>query len=213
MKESLSYLWPLKKKVRSKYNGTLEVTWLNGKKLLDSQSANYSYGALQQVLDLGLAQVKADRAAPVLVLGLGGGSVLDLLREKYNYYGKITAVELDPVVIDIAEKEFSVSRHWPLEIVCQDAIKFVQKDRNKYGLIIVDVFVDLEVPQEFFSAGFWKGLAQNLQKDGKLLFNAGINLAHAAQVDRLIFESEPFLEFQKKEQIYGSNTLLFGRKK
>lgn len=213
MKESLSYLWPLRKKVKSEYNGTLEITWLNGKKLLDSRSANYSYGALQQVLDLGLAQVNADRAAPVLVLGLGGGSVLDLLREKYHYYGRITAVELDPIVIEIAEKEFDIGRHEPLRVICQDATKYIQESDDKYGLIIIDLFIDLDVPHKFFSSDFWKGLAENLQKDGKLLFNAGINLAHAAEVDRLISETDDFLEFQKKEQIYGSNTLLLGRKK
>ena len=52
MKKAFSYLWPLTKKVNSEFSGELEVTWLNGKKILDTKNANYSYGALHQILDV-----------------------------------------------------------------------------------------------------------------------------------------------------------------
>ena len=114
MKNNHNDVWLFRKQIRSKYNGILEIIRVGEKKLLNSRRANYSYGALEQVLDVGLGQVKADRAAPVLVLGMGGGSVLNLLRKKYSYYGKITAVERDPVVIEIAQKEFNIAQHEPL---------------------------------------------------------------------------------------------------
>ena len=61
LKKAFSYLWPLTKKIKSDFSGDLEVTWLNGKKVLDTKNANYSYGALHQILDLALQKTQADR--------------------------------------------------------------------------------------------------------------------------------------------------------
>ncbi|WP_029034136.1 spermidine synthase [Salinimicrobium terrae] len=212
MKRSLSYLWPLTKKYNSNYSGKLEVTWINGRKVLDSSNANYSYGALQEVLDRGFAEVRADRAAPVLLLGLGGGSAIPLLREKYGYYGKITAVELDAAVIEIAKKEFEIEAHQPLELICADAGEYVEASPEKFGFIIVDLFLDLQVPEQFFSNVFWKNVASLLTPYGKVLFNSGINSAHEEQISWLLKNDHLDISFFRKDEVYGSNTLLFGEK-
>lgn len=212
MKKSLSYLWPLTKSYDSNYSGKLEVTWANGKKVLDSANANYSYGALQEVLDRGLAEIRADRANPVLLLGLGGGSALSLLRNKYGYYEKVTAVELDPAIIEIAINEFGIEAHQPLELICADAEQFVQATKNKFGLIIIDLFIDLQVPEQFFSESFWNNIADVLQPGGKVLFNAGVNCAHEEQINYLLKNDTFAIGFRKKEEVYGSNTLLLGEK-
>jgi spermidine synthase len=212
MKKSLSYLWPLTKKLESEYSGSLEVTWINGRKVLDSTNANYSFGALQEVLDRGLAEVQAERAAPVLLLGLGGGSAVHLLREKYHYFGKITAVEIDPAVIEVAYREFELGEHKPLEIICIDALEYVKNSSEEFGLIIIDLFLDLDVPVQFFTASFWKDISALLTAEGKLLFNAGINSANEQEIDTLLKNEGLGLKFRKKENVYGSNTLLLGEK-
>jgi spermidine synthase len=212
MKKSLSYLWPLSKKFESHYSGKLEVTWTNGRKVLDSANANYSYGALQEVLDRGLAEIHSDRAAPVLLLGLGGGSAISLLRNKYGYYGKITAVELDSAIIEIAINEFGIEAHQPLELVCADAEQYVQSATDKFGLIIIDLFIDLQVPEQFFSDDFWRNIESLLQPGGKVLFNGGVNSAHEEQIEYLLKNDSLGLDFRKKEEVYGSNTLLLGQR-
>lgn len=213
MKKAFSYLWPLTRRFSSEYNGTLEVTWLNGKKVLDSKNANYSYGSLQRVLDFGLSHTKADRGAEILVLGLGGGSVLPLLRNKYKYLGKITAVEIDPEVINIAETEFDIGDHSPLELICEDAFKFVQNASAPYGLIIIDIFIDIKVPLQFYSTGFWENIPKLLNQPGIVLFNAGINSANEEEVRQLTKNEALQLEFRKLENVHGTNTLLLGMKK
>lgn len=212
MKKSLSYLWPLTKSYNSHYNGKLEVTWINGRKVLDSEHANYSYGPLQEVLDRGLAEIRADRSAPILLLGLGGGSAIPLLRKKYKYYGKITAVELDASIIEIAKTEFSIEDHQPLEIICADAEDFVHTTSGKFGLIVIDLFLDLRVPEKFFSPSFWKNISELLEPGGKVLFNAGVNFAHEAQIGQLLKNVTFGMKFRKKEEVYGSNTLVFGER-
>lgn len=213
MKRPLSYLWPLTKNYDSNFSGKLEVTWINGRKVLDSANANYSYGALQEVMDAGLGEVQADRAAPVLVLGLGGGSILALLRKKYGYYGKITAVEWDAAIIEIAKKEFKIETFQPLEVRCEDAEAFVRNHSTRYGLIIIDLFLDLKVPAQFFSDTFWKNVLGLLQPGGKVLFNAGVSSAHEEEIDQLLKSAGFGIHFRKKENVYGSNTLLLGELK
>lgn len=212
MKKSLSYLWPLTKNYKSNYSGKLEVTWTNGRKVLDSRNANYSYGALQEVLDRGLAEVRADRDAPVLLLGLGGGSAIPLLRKKYSYYGKITAVELDSAIIEIAINEFGIEAYQPLELICADAEVYVASSTEKFGLIIIDLFLDLRVPEQFFSNSFWKNIANLLKQNGKVLFNAGVNSAHKEQIAYLLENANFGIDFRKNDDVYGSNTLVFGEK-
>ena len=213
MKKPFSYLWPFTKKYHSKYSGTVEVTWLNGKKVLDSKNANYSYGSLQRVLDYGLSHLNAERSAPVLVLGLGGGSVIYLLRNKFNYYGKITAVEIDSQIIELAVNEFGIKEQDPLDIVCEDAMAYIRETNSQFGLIIIDIFIDVKVPEQFYSTEFWKNVHRILDEEGTVLFNAGIYTANREETDQLLKDMEPEIAFRKLEDVHGTNTLLIGTKK
>lgn len=198
------------KKIESRYSGIVEIAWLNGKKVLNSENANYSYGALEHVLDFGLSHAPADRSGEILVLGLGGGSVLPLLRNKFCYYGKITAVEIDPVILDIAMSEFKIMEFEHLELVCEDALEYVKKSSGKYGLIILDVFINREVPEAFYSAEFWKDAARLIKDCGTILFNAGITFGNKNVLDQFLKELPAGLDFTKMET--GTNVLLIGTK-
>lgn len=211
MKKAMSYIWPMTKKIKTVHSGILEITWLNGKKILDSKNANYSYGSLEKVLDLGLSYCKAERSSEVLVLGLGGGSVLGLLRKKYKFYGKITAVEIDPAVIDIALSEFNINQHEPLELLCEDAFEYVQGSKKVYGLIIVDIFIDVQVPEQFFYEVFWNNISRLLEKNGEVIFNTGINAANRHETERV--QNELSSIAFRKMNVRGTNTLLLGIKK
>jgi tRNA A58 N-methylase Trm61 len=78
---------------------------MNGKKVLDSQNPNYPYGSLQKLLSYGLSQLDISVNSEILLLGLGGGSIIQTLRNTFDHHGKITAVEIDEVVIEIAKND------------------------------------------------------------------------------------------------------------
>jgi len=40
MKKLFSYIWPTTRRFSSTINGTLEITYVNGKKVLDTENAN-----------------------------------------------------------------------------------------------------------------------------------------------------------------------------
>ena len=115
-------------------------------------------------------------------------------------------------MIEIAKKEFNIEDHQPLKLLCEDAETFVQTATDRYGLIIIDLFLDLQVPDQFFSISFWKNIKTLLGQEGKVLFNAGINSAHETQINYLL-ENDTFgMNFRKQEEVYGSNTLLLGER-
>ncbi len=175
MKKLLSYFVPQKGKVyKSKINGQLELNWHDGKLMLDSENANYSYGALQRALAEGLyhigkKEVKAFQN--ILVLGMGAGSVIETLRKDFKNEGKITAIEIDPVVVDLAKKYFKVDAFSNLEIVVKDAFDFVKENTSNYDFIIVDLFIDRETPEKFSSPEFLQDLVKSIDTGGIILFN------------------------------------------
>lgn len=172
LRRLLSYLFPITRTVQSAISGPLEVTWRKGHKVLDTRHANYSYGSLQQVLRYGLLFVEPRQANHMLLLGLGGGSVVATLRNELHYEGHITALELDPVVIELAATEFGIHPDARLEIVCADAFDWIRTAPDaRFGLIIVDLFVDLHLPAGLQTASFWQNVRRVLQPGGYVLFN------------------------------------------
>lgn len=212
MKRLLSYVWPFTKEVQSTINGTLELTWMNGKKVLDSQHANYSYGTLQKLLCFGLSKVNFSHTSDILLLGLGGGSIIKSLRDTFNHQGKITAIEIDPIVIDIAKNEFDIQQIQNMEIICEDAFSYMGSCKTKYDVIIVDIFIDNQVPDQFYSEPFWKNISECLNKEAYVLFNAGINLKEKSMIEKLQSKEKSSISFTIYDNIQGTNTLLIGRK-
>ncbi|MFC5044816.1 spermidine synthase [Aquimarina hainanensis] len=210
MKKLLSYVWPLTRTIDSTINGPLELTWINGKKVLDSKNANYSYGTLQKLLTYGLSKIEIPPTATILLLGLGGGSIINPLRKRFQHKGKITAIEIDPVVIEIAKEEFFIDESKNLQIVCQDASHFVYKCVHHYDIIIVDLFIDNKVPEEYYSVIFWRNLLRLLNKNGKVVFNAGIHVKNYKQIDQLIQTLSDTITFEQYHDVEGANTLLIG---
>jgi len=170
----LSYIFPITKRVKSQHNGILEITWHNGKKYLNTKNANYSFGSLQDILKFGLEKIDLKNTNSILLLGLGAGCVIDTLQNDLNYKGKITAIEIDSVIIDVAKKEFNLNNYNNLEIICDDALYFVEQNKKQFDLVIIDLFIDTKMPKQFLNISFWKNILKSNSKNGSILFNASL---------------------------------------
>ncbi len=170
-KKIISYFFPITKKIKSVHNGYLELTVVNGRTVLDTSNTNYSYGSLQRVLKFSLEHTDVSHAENVLLLGLGGGCVLKTLWNEFNYKGNVTAVDIDPVIITVAEKEFGILPDGKTRIVCADAQDFVKDDIDKFDLIIIDLFIDNIVPEKFLQQEFWKDVLKKVNNNGTIIFN------------------------------------------
>lgn len=175
IKRLLSYFLPIKiYETPSKTSKNLEVTWNNGYLVLDSKNTNYSFGSLQRALKKGLKYIGYERIRnfeSILVLGVAGGSVIETLKKKVKFDGKITGVEIDATVVDIANKYFGLNKYDNLEIVIDDAFEFVLKTKDTYDLIIIDIFQDTTMPNFLFEDFFINRINFLLNVNGFILFN------------------------------------------
>ncbi len=210
LKNILSYFYPTTKKIASDYNGTLEITTTNGKTVLDSKDANYSYGSLQKILEFGLSKIDFTNVNSVLVLGLGGGCVIKSLRDKFDYSNKITAVEIDGEIIKIASDFFGIEISENLEILCDDAFQYLQNISNLFDLIIIDLYINDTVPTIFKSVEFAKLLQQKIAVGGKVLFNFGLNIDEKSIENSFynFFHNSEDFAIQKFSKVEGTNLLL-----
>ncbi len=209
----LSFIYPITKKVKSEFNGTLEITWYNGKKYLNTKNANYSYGSLQKILKTGLQKIDLSDCKNVLILGFGGGSVIKTLRKDFSYRENITAVDIDPVIIKIAKEEFNVSKFENLEIICDDAFKFVEKNNKRYDLIIVDLFIDTEIPSPFYQIPFWENIIKASSDEASILFNASLDSKNDTKITNIasfLFKNK--FQVEKLEKVNKTNTLLIAKR-
>jgi len=205
----LSYLYPITKKVNSDINGTLEITWYNGKKQLNSKNANYSYGSLQRILKFGLEKINLKKTCSILLLGLGGGSVIQTLREDFNYQKKITAIDIDPEIIKIAQEEFQLQANENLDLVCTDALKYITQNSKIFDLIIIDLFIDIHVPEHFLKISFWEHVLKIINTNGVILFNASLEDSMTLNLENIInyLKSNEF-KVDVYDKVNQTNTLI-----
>jgi spermidine synthase len=178
LKKIFSYLLPIKiYNTNSLLSKSLEVTWANGELVLDSENTNYSYGSLQRILKYGLQAIgfeKIRKMDHILLLGVAGGSVFKTLVDEIKYSGKLTGVEIDPAIIEIANQHFKLNEVPNLEIIIDDAFEYVLKTSEKYDLIIIDVFQDTTMPNFLYESFFIERICFLLKTRGCVLFNTMI---------------------------------------
>jgi spermidine synthase len=128
-----------------------------------------SGGVVYDVWKSTLKQIKNKDIKSVLVLGLGGGSVVTLIN-KYFPKVKITGVDIDIKMVEMGRKYLGLNK-LDLDIVIQDAFKFCLKDKNKYDLIVVDLYRGDTFPKAFESAEFLDIIKKLLEDKGMIIFN------------------------------------------
>jgi spermidine synthase len=158
---------------QSKVSGKLEVWMVNGDLSLNSEHANQSFDSLHKVFS-GVFEAINLQHQPVrnaLLLGLGAGNIPAIIEEELVMHCKITAIEKDPLMIELGNKYFDLQRFKHLHIVLDDAYHYVQNCTQQFELIIIDLFVDNHVPEPFTSSNFLSELGELLTPEGFILFN------------------------------------------
>jgi spermidine synthase len=191
--------------VESNHNGKMEIVVHRGKKMLDSQNANYSYGAAHELWKMMLSKAPLKNVESILILGLGGGTIIRLLREKFRFEGKITTVELDAVIIKLAKEEFGIERDARTKIICDDAVHFIGSKKGRFDLILVDISIDFDLPPAILSSEFWSNLILRINPSGMIIFNALSQNRSLAPIKKQI--KEEGFDWKMWSKVNGTNNV------
>ena len=106
----------------------------------------------------------------ILVLGLGGGTIIPLLTKKWPQ-AQITAVEIDPIMIKLAKQYFELDHYPQVKPIEADAFNFIKNLKEQYDLVIVDLFCGNSISATLYSPKFIRDLKKITKPTGFLLIN------------------------------------------
>ncbi len=108
--------------------------------------------------------------ASALILGLGGGTIATLLTRRWGPV-PIVGVEVDPAVVWLARHEFGLASLPNLEIVVEDAFRFVRTCEQRFDHICVDLYTAGKMAHGVFGAPFLQDIIGLLEPGGTVAFN------------------------------------------
>lgn len=173
----LSYLYPVHiESVSTPYHPQLSVYLARGRYRLSTADAIYSFGDLYTTYARAFARFRWERLPPgetnnVLVLGLGLGSIPQMLENKFNQTFQYTAVEIDEAVIRLAHNYTLRHLRSPVEVHTADAVQFIEQTIRKWSIICCDVFIGDVIPEGLRTPGTLYFLRDALEDGGVLLYN------------------------------------------
>ena len=108
----------------------------------------------------------------ILLLGLGGGR-LQMILHHYLEDVRLTTVELDPVIVEIAERFFGFAQDQRQRVIVQDGREYVQNgaDGGGYDLILLDAFRVDGVPRHLRTQEFYHACRSCLAPGGAVATN------------------------------------------
>jgi len=162
----------------SKKNGKINVVMLEGKLMVNTRNANQSFDGLHFLFQAIFADLQIEKNPPkkVLCFGLGGGSIVYILKNELKIQGYITAIEYDEIMVEIANKYFDLQQFNNLDVITEDAFVYAaeQADKSNFDSIIVDLFEDNKAVEKIYDAAFNEQLLQ-MCPHGTIIINTICN--------------------------------------
>lgn len=210
MLRAVSYLVPIPaRNQQSAKNGKLQLRWENGTLVLNSRNANYSFGSLHQVWRNALRKTNISPEDKVLVLGGGVGSIPYIVHKEKCVKAHITVVEHDEEILQLGVEHFGFVEDQHTKIVHADAFAFCATSTEQYQLILIDLFTDMEVPEQLRTERFFADLERIKTKRALILLNAmeydEQSTRHVSAIEQAMKAKWPQV---KRTKLNAENTLL-----
>ena len=106
----------------------------------------------------------------ILTLGLGGGSEQQFIARRFKDV-TIDIFEIDPVVVDLAQKYFNFSPGAHGHVSIGDARRLLRKSNKKYDLIILDAYKAVGIPFHLTTREFVELVKQHVGPGGVAVFH------------------------------------------
>ena len=123
-------------------NPLLELYFSKGEYKLCAEKAIYSFGLKYHNFLETFEQLHITKFAPknVLILGLGMGSILQILEQKNLIKSHFTCIEKDTQIINWYRKYVAPTIQSQVIILNDDAFEYVSQCNNQFDLICMDIF-------------------------------------------------------------------------
>ncbi len=115
-----------------------------------------------------MANVNEKQDAKMLVLGMGTGTYAVQCR-KYFPEMKTVGVEIDEKITELAGQYFELPED--IEVVTFDGRAFLNADREKYDVILVDAYQDITIPFQMSGVEFFRLVKEHLNEGGVMVVN------------------------------------------
>ncbi|MFZ2664530.1 MAG: hypothetical protein WAX66_04165 [Patescibacteria group bacterium] len=213
----------------SKLNGNIKVVEVgNTRKILVddiSQSISCNSPSISKLYWGQLVnslKEKSPEVKNVLILGLGGGTLVHLISRNFPE-AKITSVEWDSVMLDIAKRFFDLDSIPNHRVILDDALKVAVEPEeydippSSFDVLIVDISNGDSYPDLGKTGNFIAALKRLVTPGGLIVFNRIYTEGYQDDVNLFIEYVENFLGETESEIVAGytnsDNILIFGRVK
>ncbi len=127
------------------------------------------------------------RPQRVLIVGLGGGAMVHFLKH-YDGEVKVDALEIDPVVVQVADRFFEVRSEGNVNVITADGVEYLEHTKQHYDVIYMDAFLkpspatdSTGKPLAMKTKEFYKEVQKRLNPRGLVVFN--VNPHQAVDAD------------------------------
>lgn len=131
----------------------------------DPYETSFTY---PQYLHLALA-AKPD-ARKVLIVGLGGGSLVKRMWRDYPQM-EIDVAEIDPEVVDVAYRYFDLPRDPRITVAAEDGRRYLAASDTQYDIIVMDAYYADALPSHLTTEEFFREVEAHLVPGGVVAYN------------------------------------------
>jgi len=136
------------------------------------------------------------RPREILVIGGGVYTLPTYLQSKYPDL-RIEVVEPDAGLDELASRYFNFKVGGSINIVHDFGLSYLNKNKRKYDLIVLDAYLDQEIPAEIRSKKFAKLLVAALNKNGLVAANVISDLRADSVITKLHASYRKYFKYFK----------------
>lgn len=199
-----AFFWPQTiALVNSKYNRQIKIVEFLGRRYIDVGGLMQSGGFLEKIFAKGIKKLHISTPKKILVLGLGGGSIINVFNKFYPL-AAITAVEIDQKMIDVGRKYLNLNNARHLKIIVKDAFEEIYNIKDKYDLIFIDLYHGYEIAGKISRDKFLLKLKLVLNKNGNVIFNHIYFRNHISEANKFLDKLKEVFHYVITTKIYSN---------
>ena len=122
----------------------------------------------------------------ILILGMGTGTFA-VQTERYFPGNRITGVEIDGKITDLARTYFSLPEAVP--VTTYDGRAYLAADKNTYDVIMVDAYQDITIPFQMSSSEFFTLVRSHLKPGGVMVVNMNMRSDKAGSINSYLADT------------------------